>query len=927
MEFRVLGPLAATAGGRSLPLGGFKQRAVLGLLLLRANRVVATSELLTALWPEEQRPATARKIVQNAVWGLRALLAGPAQGPAAAELLTQTPGYVLRVDPDRIDVHRFHRRVAEGRRRIGAGDFGEAARFLAQALGEWHGPALSDLAEEGIDWPELTALRQLRLDVLEDRFEAELRSGQHHSILGELVSLADEEPLRERLCGQLMLALYRCGRQAEALSVFSRVRQALVEEYGLEPSRELQLLQQNILTHDASLAPGVPPSPPAPASAGTSQPQGGGTSQAPAREERVNGTGRAAAQAGPPEDGPGGAGAEGALAGFRTAGAAAGFRAEAADSRAGGARAGFRAEGGPVGPRAESAPVDPRAEGAAVDPRAERAPVDLRTERAQAGFHDEGGPEGFRTGSAPADSRIGAAPADSRTEDLPAGSRTEDFLAGSRTEDFPADSRGEGAPTTGARAEGGASGTVAARTVAGQQGTGPRQETGPQSAARPGSLPGPSAALRDRPPTARGSVPAGAAAGEGARGPAAERRAVAVLLVRARAAAVPAKSPGEAAGPLSPHETVRAVASCVREFGGTMAGSVGHVCVALFGPDRAASSLDALRASLAVRERLAAFPGATCHLVVTAGDAVVRIDARHPARGASVSGRLVDQARALLTEVPQGEIHLCGEAARAALGPTRHTVLTHPVGRDGVLRLDGMYPLGGMPAPRRAEPSRHSFELTLLQSLLERSRRHAAPHLVTLLGDPGAGKTRFLVELAQSIAAEPLLVVRLGPTAPGARAGDSGAVLAPAPDGSSDYRLHEAVRRVAGRGETAERLLTRLRFPYGGTGARGGISRELVDAWCGSLLLLAREQPVVVFLDDAHGVPDAVLDSVERLAATARDVPLFLVVSARPELLERRPLWGCGLRHGVTLTLEPARGRGPDGELTLTARDPEVTRA
>ncbi|MFI1108173.1 BTAD domain-containing putative transcriptional regulator [Streptomyces physcomitrii] len=781
MEFRVLGPLAATAGGRSLPLGGFKQRAVLGLLLLRANRVVATSELLTALWPEEQRPATARKIVQNAVWGLRALLAGPAQGPAAAELLTQTPGYVLRVDPDRIDVHRFHRRVAEGRRRIGAGDFGEAARFLEQALGEWHGPALSDLAEEGIDWPELTALRQLRLDVMEDRFEAELRSGQHHSILGELVSLADEEPLRERLCGQLMLALYRCGRQAEALSVFSRVRQALVEEYGLEPSRELQLLQQNILTHDASLA-----------------------------------------------------------------------------------------------------------------------------------------PERFRTESAPAASRTEDVPADPRTEGAPTGPRTDGAPTGSRTEDAP----------TGSRADGGTPGGVVARAVAGPQESGP-EEAGPQGAARPGSAPGPSAALRDRPPTARGTVPAGAAAGAGeaARGPAAERRAVAVLLVRARAAAVPARSPGEAEGPLSPHETVRAVASCVREFGGTMAGSVGHVCVALFGPDRAASSLDAIRASLAVRERLAAFPGATCHLVVTAGDAVVRIDARHPARGASVSGRLVDQARALLTEVPQGEIHLCGEAARAALGPTRHTVLTHPVGRDGVLRLDGMYPLGGMPTPRRPEPSRHSFELTLLQSLLERSRRHEAPHLVTLLGDPGAGKTRFLTELAQSIAAEPLLVVRLGPTAPGTRAGDSGTVLAPAPGGSSDYRLHEAVRRVAGRGETAERLLTRLRFPYGEAGARGGTSREFVDAWCGSLLLLAREQPVVVFLDDAHGVPDAVLDSVERLAATARDVPLFLVVSARPELLERRPLWGCGLRHGVTLTLAPARGRGPDEELALTARDPEVTRA
>ncbi|NEA49639.1 AfsR/SARP family transcriptional regulator, partial [Streptomyces sp. SID10815] len=229
---------------------------MLGLLLLRANRVVATSELLGALWPDESRPATARKIVQNAVWGLRALFAdggGAGRGPRP-ELVTQTPGYLLRVDPDTVDLHRFNRRVAEGRARLSAGQPAQAAALLGAGLEEWHGPALADLAEAGTDWPELTALSQLRLDVMEDRFEAELRSGHHHSVLGELVSLAEEEPLRERLCGQLMLALYRCGRQAEALEVFSRVRRSLVEEHGLEPSRELQLLQQNILVHDPALA-------------------------------------------------------------------------------------------------------------------------------------------------------------------------------------------------------------------------------------------------------------------------------------------------------------------------------------------------------------------------------------------------------------------------------------------------------------------------------------------------------------------------------------------------------------------------------------------------------------------------------------------------------------------------------------------------
>ncbi|MFJ7181842.1 BTAD domain-containing putative transcriptional regulator [Streptomyces massasporeus] len=255
MEFKVLGPLDVVSGGRSLPLGGVKQRAVLGLLLLHANQVVATSQLLEALWPEDARPVTARKMVQNAVWGLRALLeSGDGEGHTAPRLLTRAPGYVLRVDPEQLDATRFERAVAAGRARLDAGEAAEAAELLGEALAEWRGSALSDLAEQGVEWAELTALRQLRLDAMEDRFEAELACGRHHAVLGELTSLAEAEPLRERLCGQLMLALYRCGRQAEALSVFSRVRLALVEEYGLEPSAALQTLQHRILRHDQALA-------------------------------------------------------------------------------------------------------------------------------------------------------------------------------------------------------------------------------------------------------------------------------------------------------------------------------------------------------------------------------------------------------------------------------------------------------------------------------------------------------------------------------------------------------------------------------------------------------------------------------------------------------------------------------------------------
>ncbi|HLL34122.1 MAG TPA: BTAD domain-containing putative transcriptional regulator [Streptomyces sp.] len=256
MEFKVLGPLEVLSDGRSLPLGGAQQRAVLALLLLHANQVVPTSRLLEALWPEDTRPVTARKMVQNAVWALRAVLetGGNGHDGPPPHLLTRAPGYLLRVDPEQLDATRFERAVAAGRARLDGGEPAEAAVLLGEALAHWRGPALSDLAEQGVRWPELAALGQLRLDAMEDRFEAELACGRHHAVLGELMALAKAEPLRERLGGQLMLALYRCGRQAEALNVFGTVRQALVEAYGLEPSAALRTLQQRILRHDRELA-------------------------------------------------------------------------------------------------------------------------------------------------------------------------------------------------------------------------------------------------------------------------------------------------------------------------------------------------------------------------------------------------------------------------------------------------------------------------------------------------------------------------------------------------------------------------------------------------------------------------------------------------------------------------------------------------
>jgi DNA-binding SARP family transcriptional activator len=256
MRFRVLGPLEVRDKdqGQIIPLAGTKQRATLGVLLLRANKVVATSALLDALWSDEEPPVTARKILHNAISALRRVLAADDQGAGNATLVTRPPGYLLMTDQDDVDLYVFHRLVGEGRADLSRGRPEVAVDTLRRALDLWRGPVLSDLAEAGISWPELVAVQNMRLDVLEDYFDAAMACGRQHEILRELEMMVANEPLRERACTQLMLVLYRNGRHADALDVYARTRTALVTELGLEPSRELQVLQRAILNHDPVLS-------------------------------------------------------------------------------------------------------------------------------------------------------------------------------------------------------------------------------------------------------------------------------------------------------------------------------------------------------------------------------------------------------------------------------------------------------------------------------------------------------------------------------------------------------------------------------------------------------------------------------------------------------------------------------------------------
>lgn len=267
MQFKLLGPLEIVNNDRSLPLSGNKQRATLGFLLLHANSVIATSRILKALWPVDM-PATGRKMLQNAISALRGMLSINGNGPDSAVLLTHAPGYLLRVVPDRVDLSRFYSLVNSGRAALVTGSCEQAARTLRNALALWRGPVLADLVESGVAWPELTAVHNARLAALEDCVEAEFASGRYGEVISELETWVETVPLRERLCGQLMRALYHCGRQADALGLYRRTRTKLIEELGLDPGRELQELERSILNHELVLEPPpVPFRPVSPASA------------------------------------------------------------------------------------------------------------------------------------------------------------------------------------------------------------------------------------------------------------------------------------------------------------------------------------------------------------------------------------------------------------------------------------------------------------------------------------------------------------------------------------------------------------------------------------------------------------------------------------------------------------------------------------
>jgi len=248
MRVRILGPFHLDDGGRQITIGGVRQRAVLADLLLHANEVVPSEQILVDLWGEDSPPSAANAL-QAAISRLRRML-------PPGRLITTGPGYMLRVFPAELDVAQFEQLIFEGRDALAAGAAAEAVQLLDQAMMLWRGPPLADFRYEPFAQTEIARLEDLQLACLEERNEARLALGSPAALTAELGGMVSDHPLRERLRGQLMLALYRSGRQAEALEAYRDFRGVLAEELGLDPSSALRELQAAILRHDPVLAPG-----------------------------------------------------------------------------------------------------------------------------------------------------------------------------------------------------------------------------------------------------------------------------------------------------------------------------------------------------------------------------------------------------------------------------------------------------------------------------------------------------------------------------------------------------------------------------------------------------------------------------------------------------------------------------------------------
>ncbi len=256
LEVRVLGPVEVAREGRVVDIGGVKARALIARLLIDRGLVVTVDRLVDSLWGDHEGEG-AEIALRSTISRVRKRLREA--GAPEDLILTRAPGYVLDAPAEVTDAHRFEQLVVEGRRQLGRRRPSEATRLLKEAQGLWRGQAYSEVRDEPFARAEARRLEELLLAATETRIDAELTMGLHQSLIGELETLTSANPMRERLWSQRMLALYRCGRQAEALRVFQDLRSILVAELGIDPGHDVTWMEHAILTQEPGLDFPVPP--------------------------------------------------------------------------------------------------------------------------------------------------------------------------------------------------------------------------------------------------------------------------------------------------------------------------------------------------------------------------------------------------------------------------------------------------------------------------------------------------------------------------------------------------------------------------------------------------------------------------------------------------------------------------------------------
>jgi predicted ATPase/class 3 adenylate cyclase len=857
MDFLILGPLEALDGARPVALGGRKPRAVLAVLLLHSNETLTSERLIDELWGE-QPPATALKTLQVHVSRLRKALAPDV-------LVTREHGYQLQLEPDQVDAHSFERLLDDGRDELGAGDPRRAHASLERALSLWRGTALADFAYEPFAQAEIARLEDLRMAAVEQLIEAKLALGRHTEVIGQLERLVEEHPYREHLRAQLMLALYRADRQADALQAYQNARRQLVEDLGIEPGARLRELEGAVLAQDASLAV-EPPEPPPPTEAAepAEEPVAPGELPTGVVTFVLTDIERSSAMW---DSNP-----DAMAASLEVHDQLVSATAEAH----GGTLLKTKGEGDStlsVFPRASEALACAAALRAALDSAAWHAGLELRvrialhTGEAQERDGDFFGPALNRAARLRALADGGVTLLSQATKEivhdrLPAGTQLVD-LGVHELRDLSRPER-----------------VFELRSL-----------DSPGGAALPASV-------REI------------------------RKTVTVLFAGVvDTDAARERGDAEARRRVSSH-ALAGVRTALERHGATVEECPGDVLMAVFGVPllHDDDALRAVRAAVELRQtlptmadqiapalgiRLAARVGvATGEIVAGRGD-----PAHLPATGETVNAakRLEELADAEEILVDEPTLRLIREAVTAEPAP-----LDGPRGDEAsAFRLAGLRPEGTRSHSHGLASALvgRGQQMSALTGAFDAAVGDRVCHLVTVLGAAGVGKSRLVDEFTASL-------------------GDAATVLRgrslPYGEGITYWPLGELVRDLAGEAaadpgddvhaavttrladDPKAELIADVLVEAIGLGGPGGYPTEKI-VWAARRLfeVLAQRRPLVVVLDDLQWAEQTFLDLVAHVADLSRDAPIVLLCMARPELLDARAGWGGGKLNSTSILLEP----------------------